>query len=103
MQAPSYGANRLDLDVGEFVLVGLGTANEEYAPVVAADLHFRPRRYNYRLSGVGEGNAKQHKVIDSASLEKRSGDLSLHRKMPDAPFGCVVVPRNTILIEEAEQ
>ena len=33
----SYGANRLGLDVGEFVHVGLGTANEEYVQVLVAD------------------------------------------------------------------
>jgi hypothetical protein len=33
----SYGANRLGFDVGEFVHIGLGTANEEYVLVLAAD------------------------------------------------------------------
>jgi hypothetical protein len=37
VQTASYGANRLGLDLGEFVHVGLGTANEEYVQVVAAD------------------------------------------------------------------
>lgn len=37
VQTASYGANRLGLDVGEFVHVGPGTANEEYVQVVAAD------------------------------------------------------------------
>jgi hypothetical protein len=37
VQIASYGANRLGIDVGEFVHVGPGTANEEYVQVVAAD------------------------------------------------------------------
>jgi hypothetical protein len=35
-QTASYGANRLGFDVGEFVHVGLGGANEEYVLVTAA-------------------------------------------------------------------
>lgn len=37
VQIGSYGANRLGLDVGEFVHIGLGTANEKYVKVLAAD------------------------------------------------------------------
>ncbi|MBL8227259.1 MAG: hypothetical protein JNL98_02225 [Bryobacterales bacterium] len=37
VQIASYGANRLGIEVGEFVHVGLGTANEEYVQVLAAD------------------------------------------------------------------
>ncbi len=33
----SYGANRLGFDVGEFVHVNLGKADEEYVQVLAAD------------------------------------------------------------------
>jgi hypothetical protein len=33
----SYGANRLGLDVGEFVQINLGRADEEYVQVLAAD------------------------------------------------------------------
>ena len=36
-QTASYGANRLGFDVGEFVHVDLGGANEEYVLVTAAD------------------------------------------------------------------
>ncbi|MCC6366861.1 MAG: hypothetical protein IT165_25345 [Bryobacterales bacterium] len=37
VQTMSYGANRLGLDVGEFVHVGPGTANEEYVKITAVD------------------------------------------------------------------
>jgi hypothetical protein len=37
VQTASYGANRLGFDVGEFVHVNLGQADEEYVEVLAAD------------------------------------------------------------------
>lgn len=37
VQTASYGANRLGFDVGEFVHVNLGQADEEYVQVLAAD------------------------------------------------------------------
>ncbi|MCL4851668.1 MAG: hypothetical protein KJZ78_09835 [Bryobacteraceae bacterium] len=37
IQVGSYGANRLGLDVGEFVHIDLGGANEEYVKVLASD------------------------------------------------------------------
>jgi hypothetical protein len=37
VQTASYGANRLGFDVGEFVHVNLGKADEEYVQVLAAD------------------------------------------------------------------
>jgi hypothetical protein len=37
VQTASYGASRLGIDVGQFVHVGPGTANEEYVQVTAAD------------------------------------------------------------------
>jgi len=37
VQVASYGANRLGLDVGEFVHIDLGGGNEEYVEVLAAD------------------------------------------------------------------
>ena len=37
VQTASYGANRLGFDVGEFVHVNLGRADEEYVQVLAAD------------------------------------------------------------------
>jgi hypothetical protein len=37
VQTASYGANRLGFDVGEFVHINLGKADEEYVQVLAAD------------------------------------------------------------------
>jgi len=37
VQTGSYGANRLGLEVGEFVHINLGQADEEYVEVLAAD------------------------------------------------------------------
>jgi len=37
VQTASYGANRLGLEVGEFVHINLGQADEEYVKVLAAD------------------------------------------------------------------
>ena len=37
VKTASYGANRLGFDVGEFVHINLGKADEEYVQVLAAD------------------------------------------------------------------
>jgi len=37
IQTASYGANRLGIDVGKFVFIDLGTANEEYVQVISVD------------------------------------------------------------------
>lgn len=41
VQTASYGANRLGFDVGEFVHINLGKADEEYVQVLAADPEYQ--------------------------------------------------------------
>jgi hypothetical protein len=72
----------------------------------AVDINlFRQKKLQKRLllESTRLGNAKQLQIVDSASPVERSGNLPLHRKMPDRPLGRVVVPGNTILFNSRKR
>jgi hypothetical protein len=57
----------------------------------------------FSLETAGLRDTKQTKVVAGAFLAERAGDFALNRQVAKRPLSSVIVPRNTVILNEGEQ